>query len=510
MHRLPILTCKEAQQYEAAFFNNDLEREEAAMRRAGIELGKHLAQDVYTFIEEEESPDLILLLGKGNNTGDALYAASAFADSWPDCRVSLFCCWNPNSWSDPVFRAFETLQNTAEIFRIIDLNNEDAWENALQKAIESTECPIVLDGIFGMSFRPPLRGFPEALITLINDSDAIRLRVAVDMPSGLSEASANYSTNHFRSDLTYATGILKTLPTYAPCREVGRLRMIDLDFFENTDDSNSDHVLSPKSLLPSARPCNTDKRTFGHVFLIAGSRRMPGALIMATQAAIRSGVGLVTVCAPESICIQASIQLPEAMWVPLPESISGDLDLQAMPVIRKHISRASSLLIGPGMGRSQSTQDLIQSMIEELEDIPLILDADALQQENIEAASASKDNRPGTILTPHAGEMSRISGDLPPRELAALVGGIVVEKGPRTWIHSESDSTLIPFGSPVLARGGSGDILAGLVAGAAAARPDALEHAASYATAIHGRAADRLARTKGEKHIATTDLLEYL
>ena len=511
MHfRLPILTCAEAKLHEDTLFHGHPNVAESAMRRAGLALGKHLAEDAQAFLEPGEAPQLVLLLGKGNNAGDAIYAAAAFTEAHPEARVILICCWNPSAWSDAVYRAYEAVQNNAAISHVIDISNEGDWEQAINDALSTCPCPITVDGIFGMSFQPPVSGHPENLLNFINAHEAFRLRVAVDIPSGLSESTNSLGQTVFQSDLTYATGILKTPVTQAAPEIVGRLRMIDLDFFNGPEQPDANSVCTPNILKPTPRAAETDKRTYGHVFIVAGSRRMPGALFMATAAAIRSGTGLVTVCAPESLCAVAAARFPEAMWIPAPETFDGDLSLPALEVFREHISRASSLLIGPGMGRFEETQLLIESLIREAEDIPLVLDADALQPRQIEIAAETRDLRPGTILTPHAGEWARIHSGAKPQALAEPVGGIVIEKGPRTWVHSESDSTLIPFGNPVLARGGSGDILAGLVAGQVAAHPDSLDYASCYAAALHGRAADRLAIDKGEQHVGTTDLLGYL
>ena len=479
------------------------------MKRAGTLLGKQLSNDVLAFQEDDESPSLILLLGKGNNTGDALYAAASFSENFPDATVHLFCCWNPNTWSDPVFRAFEALQDCAEIASIINLQSEASFADPLEVITSQAECCIAIDGIFGMNFKTPLQGHPADLIQAVNQSANIRLRVAVDIPSGLSE-NAQITGQCFHSDITYATGILKTPSAFGSLSVVGRLKMIDLNFFDEHSYEETGTVFSPKALKIRPRKPNTDKRSYGHLFIIAGSRQMPGALMMATQAAIRSGVGLVTVCAPESLCIQAAVHFPEAMWIPAPESESGELSLEAAGLFAQHASRATALLIGPGMGRGAETQDLIQCVIENSEDIPLILDADALQPRQIEAVQSTKSLRPGTIITPHPGELRRIMPSNTASSLAEHLDGIVVEKGPRTWVHSPERSTLIPFGNPVLARGGSGDILAGLIAGNTASQPNDLEASACYATALHARAADRLACAKGERHIATTDLFAYL
>ncbi|MEM7674306.1 MAG: NAD(P)H-hydrate dehydratase [Verrucomicrobiota bacterium] len=509
MHHLPILSNALAKQHEAALFADDPSRAEAAMRAAGTQLGAQLADDCHAFIDEHESPELILLLGKGNNTGDTLYAAAKFAEFFPDLEVLLVCTWNPDTWSEAVSRAFKSLQGSAEITQILDISSTPEATTEIEKVLTKLQCSIVIDGIFGMSFRPPLPPHIISLLQTINNSSSIRLRVAVDIPSGICDSQSNTKTC-FRSDLTYATGILKQCAANAEIENVGRLKMIDLGFFSHPQKPAHLTVLSPKALQRRPRNPLSDKRTYGHLFIMAGSRKMPGALIMATQAAIRSGVGLVTVIAPASLCTVAAVQHPEAMWLPSPETLSGELSIETIETLRTHLPRASAILIGPGMGRNPETFELMQAVIRSGDEIPIILDADALQTACLQAMIETQNARPGSIITPHAGELHRISQGHSGLQIAKSINGIVVEKGTRTWIHSTTRSTLIPFGNPSLARGGSGDILAGLIAGRASTHPEDLEYAACYATALHGRAADRMAADKGEQHLATTDLLNYL
>jgi NAD(P)H-hydrate epimerase len=270
---------------------------------------------------------------------------------------------------------------------------------------------ICLDGIFGLQYRAPLDRRAAEVLGLANRLP-VRLRAAVDLPSGLDDAGG------FRADFTYATGILKE--PLLGCANAGRLRYLDLGFFGLGSQACGllSRVLTPDALAPLARLrlSQSDKRSFGHLCIFAGSRNYPGAALMAVRAALRSGAGRVTAA------------------------------------------------------------------------------------------------RSPLVLTPHAGEYARIGGgpDLPGfcRERRA----VVVLKGPVTRICRGVPPTIFhsTFGGPVLARGGSGDLLAGLLGGLLAQAPEDLLAAACRGVVWHGLAADALARDRGQTSVVITQLLDYL
>jgi NAD(P)H-hydrate epimerase len=252
-------------------------------------------------------------------------------------------------------------------------------------------------------------------------------------------------------------------------------------------------VLEP---LRRLRPSASDKRSYGHLFIVGGSRAYPGAVLMSVLAALRSGVGLVTAFVPESLAAAFSARAPEAMWVGWPETPAGGLALEGSYLLREKISYATALLIGPGLGGDRETLALTKDIIAQ-SIIPLVIDADALQSATVSAGTAPR------ILTPHAGEYARIAAVLTP----AMV---VIQKGPITRVRTESTTYHSFYGGPVLARGGSGDLLAGLTAGLLAQTPADPVGAATRGTVWHAMASDALAQTDGQVAIAVTGLLEFL
>ena len=242
---------------------------------------------------------------------------------------------------------------------------------------------------------------------------------------------------------------------------------------------------------------------------------------MSVLAALRSGAGLVTAFVPESLVSACAARAPEAMWVGWPETPAGNLALEGRHLLSDRWEGASALAMGPGLGREAETLALVEDLAKSAR-VPILLDADALQVGTVRAGHAPR------VLTPHAGEFARIAGGVGLREFAAQANATVVLKGPTTKISSGPGAHAAVngggkggaktpltvwhsfFGGPVLARGGSGDLLAGLIGGLLAQTPGDPLLAAARGVVWHGLAADLLARTHGETAIQTTQLLDFL
>jgi NAD(P)H-hydrate epimerase len=279
--------------------------------------------------------------------------------------------------------------------------------------------------------------------------------------------------------------------------------------------ASNNRVLTKGILAPltQLRPSLSDKRTYGHLFVIGGSHSYPGAVVLAVRAALRSGAGLVTAFVPEKLVPEYAACHPEVMWVGCPATSQGGLAHGTVGLIQERLTRATALIMGPGMSAEPEVLGTIESIVR-ITNIPLVLDADALRPEVMAAVG----DRP-FIATPHAGEYQRIAA-----ALAGAAQGVIVQKGPMTKVcgraglrpaqgdQSETGPATYysPFGGPVLARGGSGDMLAGLIGGLLAQQPDDPLLAACRGVVWHGRAADLLARTRGQVAVETSQLLEQL
>ena len=482
----PILSCEEAYAFEQAWFGGDEAREWKAMQQAGRAVADSLLTDFREIGVFPYNGRVLVLVGKGHNAGDALIAAMRLHELHPKARIEVLFVFGERPLRPLAQRAWRDLAPVAGAMR------------ANQPLTGTYD--VVIDGVFGYQFRPPLSPDVSAVFAQVN-ALTVGLRAAVDLPSGLDAPDA------FQADFTYATGIVKTPLLTLP--HAGRIRYLDLGFFydsasggakpkSNTMGNTSDRVLTPSVLTPlwQLRPSNSYKRSYGHLFIVGGSRSYPGAVLMSVLAALRSGVGLVTAFVPESLVPAFAARAPEAMWVGWPETPEGGLALEGSHLLHQKLSRATALLIGPGLGSERETLALAKDIIEQ-SPVPLVIDADALQTDIVSGGTAAR------ILTPHAGEYSRISTTLTPTK-------VIIQKGPITRVLTETTTYHSFYGGPVLARGGSGDLLAGLTGGLLAQTPTDLTGAATRGTVWHGMSADALAQANGQVAVNVTQWLDFL
>jgi len=466
------------------------------MEKAGLALGAAVLEDFKEIGGFPEAGRVLVLAGKGHNGGDALLAARAILTIHPRARVNVVLCFGARELRPLAGRALDRLKADAP-GRFTILPAEEAL--AADQGYD-----LCLDGIFGFQFRAPLDAAITAIITRVNAHKDILFRAAVDLPSGVGETNG---TTVFRADFTYATGIVKR-PVLSPrvTTSVGRLRYLDLGFFADAAPAASEQILTTSVLAPLTRlrSSQTDKRTFGHILLVGGSRSYPGAIMLATRAALRSGAGLVTAFVPATLAPEYAAAHPEAMWVGCPETAKGGLAAGTVDLVRERLPRATALLIGPGLSAEVEALATAQAIVRSTS-LPLVLDADALRGEVIELV---RDR--AFIGTPHAGEFERIAPKLFVDGKFTAPHGVLVLKGPLTRVTDGKTIYHSPFGGPVLARGGSGDVLAGLIGGLLAQQPADPLRAAMRGVVWHGRAADLLARAHGQVAVEISEILEQL
>ncbi len=482
----PVLSCDEAHRFEEMRFGGDESKEWPAMEAAGAGVARGVLDDFKELGGFPEAARILVLAGKGHNGGDALIAAGRIAAWSPAACIDVACVGGEHSFKPLAARAWRALYHAAR-GRVRPVRLGDLLPSY----------DLVIDGVFGFQFRPPLRG---AALDWLKQANALRarMRAAVDLPSGWSEPDA------FRADFTYATGLVKA--PLLSLGNAGRVRYVDLCFKAGASfPAATDWVLGREVLAPlwAARPASVDKRSYGHLFVVGGSRSYPGAVLMSVLAALRSGVGLVTAFVPEALAAAFAARAPEAMWVGWPETPDGGLAMEGTHLLNARRSRATAWLIGPGLGRESETLAVVQDAVSRVAE-PIVLDADALQPEIVRAAKGRM------ILTPHAGEFARIAGDTGLKDFAAKLPATVVLKGPVTRVSDGQKVFHSFFGGPVLARGGSGDLLAGLIGGLLAQSADDPLRAACRGTVWHGRAADELARAQGPVAVQTTHVLDHL
>lgn len=507
----PILSIEAAQAYEASILGNDAARTAAAMDNAGRAIGRALLQDFPEFGEWPEAPRVLVLAGKGLNTGDALVACQVLNDSLPGLQVVL-AQTAPGSEYNPI--AVAALQRLQEAMG----ERLQAVPAAAFVEQEELAFDLVIDGLYGHGFRPPLAEAAARLLQAVNAHSAIALRVAVDLPSGL---GAEADENAFLADITYVPGVAK-----APCFDkanaaiVGRIRFLEMDPFleQEAGADQVNFVGSPRSykVLNKVRRAQTDKRDYGHCLILAGSSQMPGAALMATMGCLQAGAGLVTTLAPASVATQIASRVPEAMWRPLPLTMEGGIDVETVRIVAQAASKAQAMLIGPGLVLDRSTVFTLCRVVRETP-LPLVLDASALTQDIVAAVLGRPLTSGPVIITPHPGEFARMHGikDIrnPIDELMRFsqkYRTITVLKGSPTYISDGQKLIAMPVGGPVLARGGAGDILSGMLTSLLAQNPGNPLDVALQATSWHGAAGDCLARRRGAVAVHTTEMLPFL
>lgn len=263
------------------------------------------------------------------------------------------------------------------------------------------------------------------------------------------------------------------------------------------------------------------KGTYGTVLGIGGSRGMAGAVALAGRASLVSGAGLVRLAVPDPILETAAGYFPELTTIPCPADAAGRFCLSALDSLLMHAAEATVLFLGPGLGRSDDLTQLVPALLRQAsKSKPVVVDADAVNA--MAAAGIGRIGLPAegaVILTPHAGEFARISGQLPPPEdameqrqaaaagFAAQFGVILVLKGHQTIITDGKRLSVNTTGNPGMATGGSGDVLTGMIAGLLAQHPAAVFEMVCLAVSLHGSAGDLAAGRLGEQSVTATDIL---
>ncbi len=514
------------------------------MDRAGLTVAK------FTLRHGPAAGLIVVLCGKGNNGGDGMVAARYLASAGREVRVILL--GNAADLSGPVLEAWEGAATEAHAGTRLE-GFEAGDEVALQSALEGAA--LVLDAVVGTGFKPPLRGLAAAARDLLARSTVPV--IAVDLPSGW---DADATTLHapdpgpdlgpdpgpdsqipsFRADavVTFAAPKLAHIFGHlTPGQLFGPVVVGDIGTPETALQSelNLHWAGTAKTIAEKPRGVDGNKGKFGHVLLIGGAFGKSGAPSMMSLSALRTGAGLVTAAVPKSILLEVARITPELMTTALDESPSaesgdGGLSLATLEpkILEKLLKKISVVGIGPGLGEAGTTPGFVRRFVAEVT-LPMVIDADALNCLDghtgiLKQASAAKDakGKPRTlVLTPHPGEMARLLGssikqiesnriDLA-RRFATEHGVTLVLKGWRTLVaHPDGRVAVNTTGNPSMAKGGSGDILTGIVAAMLAQYPENVAEAVEAAVFLHGLAGDFACLEQEEHTVLATDTVAHL
>jgi NAD(P)H-hydrate epimerase len=382
---------------------------------------------------------------------------------------------------------------------------------------ELARADVVVDAIFGTGFRGEPEETHRSAIEAMNRAPVPV--VAVDIPSGVEGETGAIRGAAVNADVTLTFGALKPGLVFFPgARAAGLVHVVDIGF--PLDLVRSDLLLVEEEdvveLLPHRQP-ESHKRSAGYVIVLAGSRAMTGAAILAARSAYRAGAGLVTMAIPEGILRVVEGAVTEATFLPLPETDDGSVSEAAWPILAERLQDAGAAAVGPGLTANPSTAALVRRLVGE-SPVPMVIDADGL---NAYAGRASQlaDRRSEAVLTPHAGEFARLTG-IPAKDVtldrvgharkaAAEFRCPVLLKGSRTVVAEPAGAVRVtPTGGPYLATGGTGDVLTGAVA-AFLAQGLAPADAAVVAAYVHG-VAGGVAFDRLGNGVMATDVLDQL
>lgn len=452
----------------------------------------------------------VILAGAGNNAGDGFVIARKMLEE--GCvPVVLLCCGEPKS---ELARANFALYTEKKGIVIDAAEDPQGAERALSQA------GLVIDGIFGTGFRGELAATAAGMVALANAGGAER--VALDIPSGMDADSGHAGEVCFRAGLTLSFAAFKPAHHNAESGAYcGRVEVLDIGIPADTAFAAAGdvrHLTAEyiQGLLP-VRRADSHKGDYGNLLLIAGSNGMGGAAMMATLAALRSGAGKTTLASTATVVRSAAASLMEAMTLSLPEA-DGAIDGADSEQLERALHNATACMLGCGLSVTEGTKRLVTAVIEGTE-CPLVLDADALNILAEQPELLKRAARP-PILTPHPGEMARLCGMTTrqivenPMSAARLFareyGCVVVLKGHRTVIAVPNGAVYVnTTGNAGLAKGGSGDVLAGMIAGLLA-QGIPTEAAALCGVYLHGRCADRLAERMSQYSILARDVIAEL
>ena len=470
------------------------------MDNAAEGLYKAITRAVYKISAEQSRSGLkiCIIAGKGNNGGDGLVCARLLYESGFDVSAVL-------AMGEPA-----TQLSAAAYGRLGGVKVIKGFDSAARDELLSAD--ILVDCIFGTGFKGALRESALPLFECINSSPAYK--IACDIPSGCNADTGLCDADSVKADMTVTFHRPKVGMALSPAREYcGVTEVCDIGISNEYEISDFE-IYEPslrdlRAMLPK-RPAGSHKGTFGRLLIIAGSENYYGAAAMAANAALRCGAGIVQLAAPRSVISALAGNMYECTFLPFEEN-------EDAKSLSSAIEKATAVLIGCGLGVSEQRKALVRAVTESAP-CPVIIDADGLNclAENIDILAGA---RAEVTLTPHIGELARLCG----KDTAAalderltLSAGLAEKYGVTVGSKSAGTLTVTPggafvtnYGNTALSKGGSGDMLAGMIASFTAQGSSSAE-ASLLGCYILGRSAERLSLTMSERSILARDILNEI
>ncbi len=482
------------------------------------------AECLLSHLQPPEKSGLIsIFAGPGNNGGDGYVIARHLLNR--GYSVWTFLCTEKHKIRGDALLNLTILEKMTD--QIQDCQKQADWEPWRERVAQSS---AIVDAILGTGLTRDVDGWLLTMIQNINEMQH-PFKMAVDIPSGLDSDTGHSRPTCVKSDLTTTFAAAKVglaMPAAVPW--VGQLKVIDIgmprEIIESTPEEAMLQQESELRELWPVRTFNSHKGTFGHLLVLAGSPGKSGAALLSCMAALRSGVGLCTWTNSTHVLQAMQSRILEVMTASIPalDALASEEDPSSEDMERivvqtlAHTEGKTAWVIGPGLGQSRARQRWLNEVLVGSE-LPVILDADGLNLLS-DQVEILRERKGSTILTPHPGEMGRLTGKTS-REVQSNRWAIATEwaqnyqvtvvlKGARTIIASPDGSCwLNPTGHNGLATAGSGDVLSGII-GAFLARGMKAPCAARLAVYLHGKAADELQHSLGQSGLIASDLIKQL
>lgn len=441
----------------------------------------------------------IVFCGPGNNGGDGIAAAA-----WLLRRGILVRAILVGSREKMSADAREMERRLHELGGVLETF---APTDALLEAISHAD--VVIDSIFGIGLSRPLSGDALRAVEMINAS--AKAVVSADIATGVTADTGAIMGNAVRATKTVTFSMAKPGHFAAPgCTYCGELEVAPIGIPGELLRGSRVYAVTETDLYLPKRALLAHKSDFGKLLVVGGSVGYTGAPTLCARAALRAGAGLVSLGVPEPIYSITAVKNDEAMPFPLAADEDGKLSEKAIPVLLQKISGMDAAVIGPGIGRSEALSEMIPRLVRE-SPCPLVLDADGLNA-IVDDMAALEESRKPVILTPHAGEFARLGGSDtgdPIRDAVSFARAhncVLVRKGHATiCAFPDGEAFINTTGGPALAKGGSGDVLAGMIAALLCRLP--LKEAVITAVWLHGRAGDLCAEDYGEDSVLAGDVI---
>lgn len=463
--------------------------------------GAACAKEIYKYFDCADKR-IAVVCGKGKNGGDGFVAARLLKKK--GCRVSVvLACGSPTATD--ALTMFGKLQEVP----VFLFEQEQAKEE-----IETAD--VIIDAVFGFGFKGEPDDKTAEVFRFINEAEGAV--VSIDIPSGAECDSAKVCKNCVKADLTLAISCKKPVHVLKPaCEFCGKTKTVDIGLDTKVvKEEFTTLSTKPQKLLPK-RNSVSHKGDYGKVLSVCGSMKYPGAAVLAATGAVKTGAGLVFAAFPEKAYPAIAAKLTEPVMLSLPCCEEGFFARGAINTLIEETQKADCTLIGCGMGQTLATASVFEEVLAACKN-KVVIDADGINLlgTNINMLEAVKGR---AVITPHPGEMARLFGLTTEQvnanriplaaALAKKYGITVVLKGANTVVSDGNRIYVNRTGNPGMARGGSGDLLAGMVAGLLAQGFEPFE-AAVAAVHIHGKAGDIAAKTNSVYGMTPSDMAAIL